>query len=281
MLRVESRDELWPLTRRWRREGHSIALVPTMGNLHAGHLALVRAACEHADRVIASIYVNPTQFAAGEDFEHYPRTLDEDLAKLEAEGCDLVFIPGNHCMYPFEGADAVWLKASPALTRTLEGECRPGHFDGVVTVVARLFNLVGPDVAVFGEKDYQQLLVIRRMVDDLGYPIEILAVPTVREEGGLAMSSRNQYLGSDEKLAALQLNQVLHGAVALLAEGAGRDEVERQAAARLDALGFNVDYVAVRRASDLGIPAEGESDLRVLAAAHCGQTRLIDNLSAI
>ena len=279
MQRADSRDSLWGIVREWRRQGHIIALVPTMGNLHAGHLALVKAARASADRVVTSIYVNPTQFGQGEDFGRYPRTLEQDLRKLEAEGCDLAFVPDEATMYPFEGDEAVRVRAAPALASVLEGEHRPGHFDGVVTVVARLFNLVGPDVAVFGEKDYQQLLVIRRLAEDMGYPLRILPVPTVRESGGLAMSSRNQYLGDEDRSAALQLNGVLREAVERLASGVGRERVERDAVARLEGAGFKVDYVAVRRAGNLAIPGDGESELRVLAAARCGNTRLIDNLS--
>jgi pantoate--beta-alanine ligase len=263
----------------WREEGLTIALVPTMGNLHEGHLALVRAARAIADRVVASIYVNPTQFGEGEDFKQYPRTLETDLENLEAERCDLVFVPDDRTMYPFRGDDAVTVKAAPALAEKLEGRFRPGHFDGVVTVVARLFNLVSPDYAVFGEKDYQQLLLIRRLAEDMGYPVEIVAHPTVREAGGLALSSRNRYLDEGEMTAAVQLNAVLGKAAERLAGGTSREQVEQSAAEQLEKIGFDVDYVAVRRARDLEIPASGERELRLLAAVRCGATRLIDNIS--
>jgi pantoate--beta-alanine ligase len=276
-----TREQLWGILDRWRRDGERIALVPTMGNLHAGHLALVHAARQSAERVVTSIYVNPTQFGAGEDFEQYPRTLDSDRQKLEAAGCDLVFAPGPDAVYPGGIAQAVKVSASPNLAQTLEGRHRPGHFDGVVTVVARLFNLVYPDVAVFGEKDYQQLLVIRHMTDELGYPTKILAVPTVREDGGLAMSSRNGYLDESQRTSATRLNGVLAKVAADLEKpGACPETLERAASDRLTELGFRVDYVAVRRSADLAEPEEGDRHLRVLAAAWCGGTRLIDNLPA-
>lgn len=278
MQQVSGREELWSVTRRWKREGRVTALVPTMGNLHAGHLALVEAARKVADRIIASIYVNPTQFAAGEDFGRYPRTLQKDLEKLESAGCDLVFTPGDSTMYPFPEGEAVVVAAAPDLAGVLEGAHRPGHFDGVTTVVARLFNLVSPDIAVFGEKDYQQLLIIKRLVDDLGYPIHILPVPTVRECGGLAMSSRNQYLDTAQHDAAVALNRALRDTATAWNSGAPQSEAEISGAAILEVAGFDVDYVAIRKATNLGMPEPGESGLRVLAAARLGQTRLIDNL---
>jgi len=279
MQLAQTREQLWAGLRAWRSAGLTTALVPTMGNLHEGHLALVTAAREHADRVIASIYVNPTQFGEGEDFERYPRTPDEDQSRLEAACCDMVFMPGQQTMYPRGLTDSTRLTASPSLSSILEGASRPGHFDGVVTVVARLFNLVGPDVAVFGEKDYQQLLVIRRMVEDLGYPIRILSVPIVRGSGGLALSSRNRYLDDGERQAAERLNGVLAAAVGRLASSsADPGAVERDARHSLENAGLVVDYVVVRRADDLTEPAAGDTDLRILAAVRCGNTRLIDNM---
>lgn len=256
------------------------ALVPTMGNLHDGHLALVEAARRTADRVITSIYVNPTQFGEGEDFESYPRTLETDRRSLDQAGCDLLFIPGQAEMYPFGLDRGVRLQASPELASTLEGASRPGHFDGVVTVVARLFNVVRPDIAVFGEKDFQQLLIIRQMVEDLGYGIRILAVPTVREPGGLAMSSRNNYLAKEQRMAAGELNAVLLETAIRIAQGSTDWEaLQADAAGRLESRGFRVDYVAVRRSSDLGRPGHDDDPLRVLAAMFCGATRLIDNVA--
>jgi pantoate--beta-alanine ligase len=276
---ARTREELWSFTGPWRREALRVALVPTMGNLHRGHLALVRAARQRADRIIASIFVNPAQFGAGEDFDAYPRTLDADRRMLAEAGCDLAFAPDARTMYPHGLEDAVRLRAAPSLADTLEGEFRPGHFDGVVTVVARLFNLTTPDLAAFGEKDFQQLLVIRRMVEDLGYPLEILAVPTVRAEGGLALSSRNAYLENEDRQVAGRLNGVLCDAAGRIASGeSDRETVEAGARESLQRAGLRVDYVAVRRESDLAVPGAGDRRLRILAAAWCGTTRLIDNV---
>jgi pantoate--beta-alanine ligase len=282
MQRAETREQLKAITRRWRSERLKTALVPTMGNLHEGHLALVEAAGREADRVITSIYVNPTQFGQGEDFDNYPRTLESDIDLLRQAGCDLLFAPDQNTMYPFGLENGVRVQASPDLAATLEGHSRPGHFDGVVTVVARLFNLVTPDIAVFGEKDFQQLLMIRRMVDDMGYRIRIVAVPTVRETSGLAMSSRNNYLGADERATAGALYAVLLEVADRIRKSPGQWlQAEQDAKKRLEFFGFRVDYVAVRRAKDLGRPEPADLDLRVLAAAYSSGTRLIDNVSAI
>lgn len=266
------------MVRAWQQEGKRIALVPTMGNLHEGHLALVRAARLQADRVVASIFVNPTQFGEGEDFEQYPRTPEEDIAGLESEGCDLVFLPGPQEIYPFGLEQAVLLRASPGLGGPLEGYNRPGHFDGVVTVVARLFAIVSPDVAVFGEKDYQQLLVIRRMTEELGFGIEVRGIETIRDAAGLALSSRNAYLSPLELILARQLNQVLAETARLARSGDIVRVLETDAAEQLLTAGFKVDYVAIRRADDLSVPDKFEEGLRILAAVWCGQTRLIDNM---
>ena len=248
MHRAGCRDELETLTQGWRREGARIALVPTMGNLHDGHMALVRAAREVADRVVCSVYVNPAQFGQGEDFESYPRTLESDRRMLEHAQCDLLFAPGDETMYPFGPANAVCLKASPSLSDILEGASRPGHFDGVVTVVARLFNLVRPDSAVFGEKDYQQLLVISRLVEDLSYPIRIVSVPTVREAGGLAMSSRNNYLEPPQREAAAKLYEVLQRTAGKILEGGTElADLEKAAQAELGLCGFTVDYFSIHQ----------------------------------
>lgn len=282
MQQAENRKQIHAVTEPWRREGLKIALVPTMGNLHRGHLSLVEAARREADRVVTSIYVNPAQFGEGEDYASYPRTLEADSLALEQAGCDLLFVPGHNTMYPSGLDHAVRLLASPDLAGVLEGESRPGHFDGVVTVVARLFNLVVPDVAVFGEKDYQQLLVIQRMADDLGYGIRIVPVPTVRETSGLAMSSRNNYLDKAERESAGRLHAILLHAAGQVRSGCENCiQVEQAATARLKELGFGVDYVAVRRAEDLLMPGSGDPDLRVLAAVWSGPTRLIDNVPVI
>ncbi len=282
MLEAKTRQELWKCTRSWRLNGQRIALVPTMGNLHAGHLALVKAARDQADRVVSSIYVNPTQFGEGEDIESYPRTLEADRIALAQAGCDLLFAPDVHTVYPFGFENAVMLGAAPDLASMLEGRFRPGHYDGVVTVVARLFNLVKPDVAVFGEKDYQQLLIIRRMVEDLGYDIHIHAVPTVRENSGLALSSRNSYLNG-EQLARAQCLQAVLRETAERAAQAGVDLslLENMAEIQLKKHKLGVDYVAIRRAMDLAVPGNNDQDLRLLAAVRCGNTRLIDNLKII
>ena len=282
MRQAKDQQQIRSVTRRWRQAGQTIALVPTMGNLHDGHLALVRAAGLEADRVVTSIYVNPAQFGEGEDFEGYPRTLDADRESLEQAGCDLLFIPDHRTMYPYGLGNAVRLLASPDLAASLEGKSRPHHFDGVVTVVARLFNLVDPDIAVFGEKDYQQLLVIKRLVDDLGFGIRIVPVPTVREASGLAMSSRNNYLDPAQRKAAGEINAVLRQAAERIKrEPCATTRVERAAVLRLENLGFRVEYVAIRRAEDLAVPAAADQKLRVLTAAWSGQTRLIDNIEII
>ena len=279
MLEVAGRQELRDVLQAWRHEGQKIALVPTMGNLHAGHLALVTEAGRLADRVIASIYVNPTQFGAGEDLDSYPRTPDSDRAALRQTGCDLLFAPDEETVYPYGLEDTFRLAAPPGLTSILEGKSRPGHFDGVVTVVSRLFCLVNPDVAVFGEKDYQQLLIIRSMVEDMGFDIHIHGVATVRESSGLAMSSRNNYLDSQQQAAAQNLFAVLQESAKLgAAPGVDLSRVEQQAEERLRAHGLTPEYVAIRHSGDLKPPREKDRALRILAAVHCGTTRLIDNL---
>ena len=279
MLEAKTGLELRQYIRSWRQNGQRIALVPTMGNLHAGHLALFNAARDHADRVVGSIYVNPTQFGEHEDIESYPRTLEADRLALAQADCDLLFAPDVQTVYPFGFENAVMLGAAPDLASTLEGQFRPGHFDGVVTVLARLFNLAHPDVAVFGEKDYQQLLIIRRMVEDLGYDIHIHAVPTVRELSGLALSSRNSYLDCEQLKRAQCLQAVLRD-TALRAGQAGvtLSLLENMTEIKLKKHDLDVEYVSIRRAKDLGVPGNDDQDLRILAAVWCGKTRLIDNL---
>jgi pantoate--beta-alanine ligase len=261
----------------WKRDGLRVGFVPTMGNLHPGHHSLVRLARARADRVVASVFVNPTQFGPGEDFARYPRTPDEDAAGLRGSGCDLLWLPGVATMYPL-GVDAAVRILVPGVTDVLEGVHRPGHFDGVATVVARLFNQVQPDVAAFGRKDYQQLAVIRQLVVDLAFPIELLGGETVREPDGLAMSSRNRYLSTQERATASMLHETLQAMGAAWRSGTGRSRIESDASARLAAAGFQVDYAALRR-PDLSEPADGEPGPRVaLVAARLGRTRLIDNL---
>ncbi len=268
--------------RAWRSgrqdAGERIAFVPTMGNLHRGHLSLMRLAREYAERVAVSIFVNPTQFAADEDFGAYPRTPDEDLALLREAGADLLFTPSAETVYPFGERAATRLHV-PGLSEDLCGRFRPGHFDGVATVVCRLFCMVMPDVAVFGQKDYQQFLIIRRMTRDLSMPIGIVLAPTVREEDGLAFSSRNRYLTDDERQAAPELHAALEEIRERLLNGE-RDYAtqEERALARLAVAGFEPDYVGIRDARNLAAPSAETRELVVLAAARLGRARLIDNL---
>jgi pantoate--beta-alanine ligase len=260
----------------WKRAGQRIAFVPTMGNLHAGHFSLIELSRQHADRVVASVFVNPTQFGPNEDFGRYPRTPDADAAGLDAAGCDAMWLPSVETMYPY-GAEATVRVSVPGVTETLEGAHRPGHFDGVATVVARLFNQVRPDVAVFGRKDYQQLAVIRYMVRDLAFPVEIIAAETRREADGLAMSSRNQYLSAGERPVAAEISRTLQSMRESIRAGNPRAQVEAEATGRLAGAGFVVDYAVVRD-RELGVPGEGHGPRVALVAARLGRTRLIDNL---
>ncbi|MHB8446532.1 MAG: pantoate--beta-alanine ligase [Rudaea sp.] len=262
----------------WRRDGARIGFVPTMGNLHAGHFSLVELARKQADKIVASVFVNPTQFGPNEDFASYPRTLAQDQAGLAAHGCDALFVPDADEIYPFGAATSVRVEV-PGITEILEGELRPGHFAGVATVVTKLFNLVQPDVAVFGQKDYQQLLVIQRMAQDLRLPIEILAAPTRREANGLAMSSRNQYLGSEERNRAAVIYRTLCSMGEQLHAGRSHKVIEADARAALESAASVPDYAVIRRASDLSLPGPAErSGLIALIAARLGRARLIDNL---
>ena len=262
----------------WRRARETVALVPTMGNLHRGHLSLVEKARAQAECVVVSIFVNPLQFGPGEDFDRYPRTLEADRALLQEVGADVVFVPSVREVYPGGFPPATTVSVSGALTEILCAPFRPGHFTGVATVVNILLNLVAPDVAVFGEKDWQQLAVIRRMVADLGMPIRIVGAPTLREPDGLAMSSRNQYLTPDERRRAAILHEVLQWAGAQLAAGA-RDyaALSREGQRRLGEAGFQPQYFEVRT-PDLDPPGADTRHFVVLTAAHLGSTRLIDNI---
>lgn len=274
---VRDLDALRARVGAWKREGLRVGFVPTMGNLHAGHHSLVRIAREHADRVVASVFVNPTQFGPSEDFARYPRTPQADADGLAAVGCDLLWLPSVETMYPY-GADAAVRVRVPGVTDVLEGAHRPGHFDGVATVVARLFNQVGPDVAVFGRKDYQQFAVIRYLVRDLAFPVELVGAPTLREADGLAMSSRNQYLSADERPRAAEIHRCLLAMRDAVRGGAAVDAVEAEARRRLEAAGFAVDYAAVRTAALGGFDGAPTGDCVALIAARLGTTRLIDNL---
>jgi pantoate--beta-alanine ligase len=259
-----------------RGSGGRIAFVPTMGALHAGHMALIAEARARADHVVASIFVNPTQFGANEDLSTYPRREAGDAAMLEAEGVAILWAPDTATMYP-DGPEATVRAGSAA--EGLDGESRPGHFDGVATVVARLFDQVRPDVALFGEKDYQQLAVIRQLVAELALPIEIVGVPTQRDADGLALSSRNAYLSDDERIAARVLPRALGDAARDIARGGAIDEALDKTRRRLAEAGFDpVDYVELRDAETLRPIARLERPARLLAAARIGCTRLIDNL---
>ncbi len=261
----------------WRQAGEIIAFVPTMGNLHRGHLQLVQAAKTRANRVVVSIFVNPTQFGVGEDFESYPRTEQEDRQKLHEAATDLLFLPAVTEVYR---PDAQTVISVTGVSGRYCGASRPGHFAGVATVVCKLFNIVQPDIAVFGEKDFQQLAVIRAMVRDLNIPVDILSVATVREASGLAMSSRNHYLSAEERNIAASLYKSLCTAQeAILLGGQTYSEIERQALQYLQQAGFQPDYFSICRSQDLQAATTDDSELVILAAAKLGKTRLIDNVS--
>ena len=263
--------------RDWRREAGSVAFVPTMGNLHEGHLALVREAAKRADQVVVSIFVNRLQFGQGEDFDRYPRTLEQDAAKLAGEGVTVLFAPSEQELYP--NVAQQYNVEPPNLQNELCGAFRPGHFRGVATVVAKLFNIVEPDYACFGKKDYQQLVILQGMTADLNFRVEIVPVDIGRAADGLALSSRNQYLSEAERKQAPQLYRELQ-AIARSVENGNRyyAALEQQAAANLKQAGWQVDYVEIRHAGNLQIAHVGDNELVVLAAARLGNTRLIDNI---
>ena len=278
MLVIHTKQQLAEQIVEWRHNDEHIALVPTMGNLHAGHLSLVELAREHAERVVVSIFVNPTQFGKDEDYEQYPRTLELDKRRLKTATADMIFAPDVATLYPF-GLDKATTVSVPGLTENFCGATRPGHFDGVTTVVARLFAIVQPDVAVFGQKDYQQQLVIRRMAEDLSLPITIITGETVRNDDGLAMSSRNSYLSDEERAVAPVLYETLSYVGQELQSGRRNfEKLEALAGERLTAAGFDVDYFAIRRALNLEVPDRDCDDLVVLTAAQLGSARLIDNI---
>jgi pantoate--beta-alanine ligase len=262
----------------WRREGKRVAFVPTMGNLHPGHISLIELARKKGDRFVASIFVNPMQFGPNEDYAHYPRTPRNDEQMLADAGCDLMFMPDVAEIYP-RGYEHDTRVAVPELSSVLDGEFRPGHFDGVSTIVAKLFNIVTPHIAVFGEKDYQQLTVIRRMVADLCLRVRIVGAPTVRESDGLAMSSRNQYLDEQQRAIAPTIYRQLEQAVAALRSGV-RDyaRIEATGRAALDGAGFRTDYFSVRDARTLAPAGPDTTHFVVVTAARLGKARLIDNL---
>ena len=261
-----------------RTRGASVSLVPTMGNLHEGHRTLIRRARRDNDIVIVSLYVNPFQFGPAEDLATYPRTEDEDRAALREDGVDLLFMPGDGVMYP-RGLEQQTRVEVPHLGSILEGETRPDFFRGVTTVVNRLFNIVAPDVAYFGKKDYQQMVIINRMIEDLAMPVKVIGVDTVRDEDGLALSSRNSYLSAAERSTAPALYRGLcSGIERLKSAGGGLPEAEKSVQHDWVQAGIRPDYISIRRRSDLEVPGTGERDLVILGAGYVGSTRLIDNV---
>ncbi|PHS27477.1 MAG: pantoate--beta-alanine ligase [Methylophaga sp.] len=279
MKKITTVTELRQQITQWKKAGQRVALVPTMGNLHQGHLSLVETAKQIADKVIVSLFVNPLQFDDKTDLSAYPRTLDADIEQLISVECAGVFIPTVQTMYP-EGMDGQAKITVPAIDDKLCGQARPGHFDGVATVVAKLFNMVQPDVAVFGEKDYQQLLLIKKMVIDLNFATEIIGAATFREKNGLAMSSRNQYLTEQQRQQAASLYRILNDIKIKLIKGeTDFSKLEQQAIAELKQLGFEPDYVDIRHAGNLTPAKSSDKALRVLLAARLGRARLIDNIA--
>ncbi len=277
MLVVNNPAALREQIGQWHREGRAIAFVPTMGNLHQGHLTLVEEARRHGDKVVVSIFVNPLQFDKAEDLANYPRTLEQDCAALEAAGVDLVFTPTPEIMYPQGLASQTFVEV-PGISSLLEGALRPGHFRGVSTVVTKLFNLVQPNVACFGEKDYQQLALIRKMVADMAMPIEIVGVPTVRTEDGLALSSRNGYLTAAERAIAPELARTMNWIAEQIETGNSHlPSLVAQASQRLDNAGFRTDAIDIVDADTLESASAESQRLVILMAAYLGKARLIDN----
>lgn len=277
MLVVNNPAALREQIGQWHREGRAIAFVPTMGNLHQGHLTLVEEARRHGDKVVVSIFVNPLQFDKAEDLANYPRTLEQDCAALEAAGVDLVFTPTPEIMYPQGLASQTFVEV-PGISSLLEGALRPGHFRGVSTVVTKLFNLVQPNVACFGEKDYQQLALIRKMVADMAMPIEIVGVPTVRAEDGLALSSRNGYLTAAERAIAPELARTMNWIAEQIEAGNSHlPSLVAQASQRLDNAGFRTDAIDIVDADTLESASTESQRLVILMAAYLGKARLIDN----
>lgn len=277
MIIIETLPMLRQQIRRWRQEGKRIALVPTMGNLHDGHMTLVDEARARADVVVVSIFVNPMQFDRPDDLARYPRTLQEDSEKLTRRGVDLVFAPAPAAVYP-QGLEQQTYVDVPGISTILEGASRPGHFRGVSTIVSKLFNLVQPDLACFGEKDYQQLALIRKMVADMGYDIDIVGVPTVRAKDGLALSSRNGYLTAEERKVAPQLSKIMNALAQQLANGERQVEaLLEQTAELLRAAGFTPDELFIRDADSLQPLTVDSQRAVVLMAAWLGKARLIDN----
>ena len=263
--------------KQWKDAGYSIAFVPTMGNLHKGHLGLVERAKALADKVVVSIFVNPIQFDQEKDLQAYPRTLDDDKTKLSSVECDLVFTPSVEELYP-NGSNITRVEVS-VISDLLEGESRPGHFSGVSTIVTKLFNIVSPDISIFGEKDFQQLMLIRKMVADLDMGIEIIGLPTIREHDGLAMSSRNGYLTAEERKIAPLFYKELQCLAQSLKKGEKSFQLlQFSAMNKLEKLGFKADYIEIRKVCDLTVASTEDVDLVVLGSVWLGKARLIDNI---
>jgi len=277
MKTVENIDDLRRIVNEWRKQGLTVGFVPTMGNLHAGHISLVTEAHKHADKIVASIFINPMQFGENEDVDNYPRTMEADQQKLAAVNTDLLFTPTPEIIYP-KGLDKQTYVEVPNVSEGYCGESRPGHFRGVSTVVCKLFNLVQPDVACFGLKDYQQVQVIETMVEDLSMPIKIVPVDTIREPSGLALSSRNGYLTKEELSIAPALHQNIQWLANELKTNSDFIGLAKVAASYIDNAGLKTDYIHVCHAKTLQPASEDDTEIVILAAAHCGKARLIDNL---
>lgn len=278
MYQATSVTELQQYVQHWKEHGQSIAFIPTMGNLHAGHMSLIEKGQSLCDRSICSIFVNPMQFGPNEDWDHYPRTLDRDIAQLEAAGCDLVYLPTASELYP-EGLNQISQVQVTDLTDQYEGAHRPGHFTGVATVVLKLFNIVKPDVSVFGRKDYQQYRVISKMVEDFNLDLQIIGQETTREASGLAISSRNQYLDPEQTRQAALIYQLLQQTAQLIDKGERDFEaLQRSALESLDKAGFKTDYFCICNAETLLPATADDRDLVILVTAALGPTRLLDNI---
>jgi pantoate--beta-alanine ligase len=277
MIHISKILSLREQIKQWKQQGQSIAFVPTMGNLHAGHIKLVAEARKRADKIVVSIFVNPIQFDKKADLDAYPQTLDDDKEKLALANCDLVFTPAVDDIYP--DAEVITRVEVPVLGEILEGKSRVGHFAGVSTIVNKLFNMVMPDIAIFGQKDFQQLILIKTMVADLNIPIKIIGIPTVREPDGLAMSSRNGYLTRKERNIAALFQKQLKVVVSAIEKG-NKDykALQSKAAEELNKAGFRADYIEVRRAKDLQVASAEDKDLVLLGAVWLGKARLLDNI---
>jgi len=277
MITTQEISQIRQQVRAWHAKGETVAFVPTMGNLHQGHITLIKEAVKRADHVVASIFVNPMQFGQNEDLDAYPRTLAADQQALTDAGAELLFTPTPEIIYP-KGMDQQSFVEVPNISEQLCGASRPGHFRGVATVVCKLFNIVQPDIALFGRKDFQQLLVIETMVADLSMPIEIIGVDTIREDSGLAMSSRNGYLSQAQKDKAATLKQTMDTMSVAIQQGVSIANAIQTGNSQLCEAGFRPDYLEVRSATDLSQASGENSSLVILAAAYMGDTRLIDNL---